>query len=78
MTMSEAVPGVDYRVISVMGGCRLNSRLCAIGLVPNEKFKVVNNCFKGPLTVSVKGSRVAIGRHVADKILIRPVRRTGN
>jgi Fe2+ transport system protein FeoA len=45
-----------------------------MGLIPNETFSVMNYSGGGPLTVAIKGVKLAIGRGMARKIIIREVR----
>ena len=50
---------------------RCARRLCDLGLTPGTKVTVVKSApFNGPLEVSVRGSRLAIGRRMADRILV--------
>ncbi len=67
----DAVPGKKYRIESINGGCRLNSHLCAMGFIPYEIFYVSRASRGGPLCIIVKGTKFAIGRGMAGKILIR-------
>lgn len=71
MTLYDAVPGRRYRIQSVEGGCRLNSRLCSMGLMPGEVFTVYAYSRGGPVCISVKGSRFAIGRGMMGRVIIR-------
>ncbi len=41
-----------------------------MGLVPGVEIEVVSNAFHGPFVVSVKGSRMMLGRGMAWKILV--------
>ena len=74
MTLANATPNKRYKITRINGGFRLNSRLCAMGLIPNETFSVMNYSMGGPLTVVIKGVKLAIGRGMARKIIIREVR----
>ncbi len=50
---------------------RFGKRLCDLGLTPGTKVTVVKSApFNGPLEVSVRGSRLAIGRGMASRILV--------
>lgn len=69
--LTEALPGKKYRIAGINGGCRLNSHLCAMGFIPYEVFSVSNVSRGGSLCVVVKGTKFAIGRGMAEKILIR-------
>ena len=71
MTLYDAVPGKKYRIIRVEGGCKLNCRLCAMGLMPNEIFTVYAYSRGGPVCISIKGSRFAIGRGMMGRVIIK-------
>ena len=50
---------------------RCSRRLSDLGLTPGTKVTVVKSApFNGPLEVSVRGSRLAIGRGMASRILV--------
>jgi Fe2+ transport system protein FeoA len=50
---------------------RFAKRLSDLGLTPGTKVTVVKSApFHGPLEVSVRGSRLAIGRGMASRILV--------
>ena len=52
-------------------GARCAKRLSDLGLTPGTKVTVVKSApFNGPLEVSVRGSRLAIGRGMANRILV--------
>ena len=71
MTLYDAVPGKKYRIQRVEGGCKLNSRLCAMGLMPGEVFNVYAYSRGGPVCISVKGSKFAIGRGMMGRVFIQ-------
>ena len=71
MTLYDALPGKRYRIKRVEGGCKLNSRLCAMGLMPGEVFNVYAYSRGGPVCISVKGPRFAIGRGMMGKDFIQ-------
>ena len=72
-SMADAVPGKKYRIVRIDGGYRLNSRLCAMGFIPNEIFYVSGASRGGPLCVVVKSTKFAIGRGMAERIQIREI-----
>ena len=50
---------------------RFAKRLSDLGLTPGTQVTVVKSApFNGPLEVSVRGSRLAIGRGMANRILV--------
>ena len=55
---------------SIEGGRQLRGRLAALGLLPGSELEVVQNSGHGPFVVAVKGSRVVIGRGMADRIVV--------
>ncbi len=71
LRLTDALPGKKYRIASINGGCRLNSHLCAMGFIPYEIFSVSGASRGGSLCVTVKGTKFAIGRGMAEKIFIR-------
>jgi ferrous iron transport protein A len=65
------------------GGHDLVSRLSALGFVPGSPLQIVQNYQVGPLIVSVRGTRIALGREEARRVKVcrsgrrRPRRRVG-
>jgi Fe2+ transport system protein FeoA len=56
----------------IQAGRRLTHRLAELGLTPGVTLSVVQGN-GGPLLISVRGSRIAIGRGMAHKLLVTPV-----
>ena len=69
-TLSMIQPGQKVKVASIEAGHGLNSRLAAMGLMPNVEITVINNGHPGPFVISVKGSRIMLGRGMANKIMV--------
>ena len=55
---------------SIDGGRQLRGRLAALGLLPGTELEVIQNSGQGPFVVSVKGSRIVIGRGMASRIAV--------
>jgi Fe2+ transport system protein FeoA len=68
--LSQAAEGQMVSVVSVDGGRGLRGRLTAMGVLANVQIRVVHNGRSGPIVISIKNSRMAIGRGVADKITV--------
>ena len=68
--LSTIKSGQKVKLARVEAGRGLNSRLAAMGLLPNVEITVVSNGHPGPFVVSVKGSRMMLGRGMADKIMV--------
>ena len=62
--------GETVKVAKVNAGCSLNSRLAAMGLVANTELTVLSNSHPGPFIVTVKESKVMLGRGMAHKIMV--------
>lgn len=67
-TLSNVPPGADARLVRVDGGRGLVARLAAMGLVPGVAFRVLTNAGRGPFVILVRGSRIVLGRGVAQRI----------
>ena len=68
--LSTIKSGRTVKLAGVEAGRSLNSRLAAMGLLPNVEITVITNSHPGPFVVSVKGSRIMLGRGMADKITV--------
>ena len=68
--LSLIKPGKKVRLVSITGGTFLQSRLMSMGLLQGTPVEVVKNRGDGPVIVSVKGSRLVLGRGMAQKILV--------
>jgi len=66
--LSMAVPGEELVLREIRGGERFNLRLAEMGLTEGTPLQVVTN--SGQVIISVRNSRVAIGRGMASKILV--------
>ena len=62
--------GETVKVVKIDAGRGLNSRLAAMGLVPSTQITVVSNSHPGPFVLSVKESKVMLGRGMAHKIMV--------
>jgi Fe2+ transport system protein FeoA len=73
MLLAHVKPGMKYRIEAIYGGYCLNSRLHAMGILPGETVKVIHRTGVGPMTLAVKGVRIALGRGIAHKIEVSEV-----
>jgi ferrous iron transport protein A len=69
--LSKARANEELVLVKIDAGRRLTHRLAELGLTPGVKLRVVQ-VNGGPLLISVRGSRIAIGRGMADKLLVIP------
>ena len=70
--LSMATADQEVELVEIQAGRKLTRRLAELGLTVGVKLKVVQDN-GGPLLVSVRGSRIAIGRGMAHKLLVTPV-----
>lgn len=76
--MLSTVPvGQQIKLVKIDAGRRLTHRLTELGLTPGVEFSVIQNN-GGPLLISVRGSRIAIGREMGRKILVMPLNGYGS
>jgi len=68
--LSTVKSGRKVKLVGVEAGRGLNSRLTAMGLLPNVEITVINNSHPGPFVIDVKGTRMMLGRGMADKIMV--------
>jgi DtxR family Mn-dependent transcriptional regulator len=69
--LSRLRPGDSGRVSFTRGGGTARQRIADMGLCPGAEVKVVNAApFQGPVEVEVRGTRLALGRELADKVYI--------
>jgi Fe2+ transport system protein FeoA len=68
--LSTVKSGRKVKLTGVQAGRGLTVRLAAMGLLPNVEITVVNNGHPGPFVISVKGSKMMLGRGMADKIMV--------
>jgi len=62
--------GSSVKVVRIVGGKGITRRLVEMGFIPGEKVKILHSDFSGPILVSVKDSKVALGRGIAMKIVV--------
>jgi len=70
MVLSGVDPEKEVTLIAITGGRGIRSKLYSMGLVPGVKLRVLNRNGTGPVMVAVKDSRLAIGRGMAEKIIV--------
>ncbi len=71
ITVRQMHAGQSGMVIGVTGGSGLVSRLYSLGIRPGKRITKVSSVFlRGPVTVQVNQSQVAIGFGMAGKILV--------
>lgn len=58
-------------LVAVEGGMEVEKRLADMGFLPGETVQVLHNTGHGPVTVMIKGSKIALGHGLAQKIRVK-------
>ncbi len=69
LPLSMVAQGERVRLLKVNAGDGLIGRLNALGLTPGVELTVIQDA-GGPLLLSVRDSRLALGRGMAQKIVV--------
>jgi Fe2+ transport system protein FeoA len=68
--LSVVKEGETVKLAAINAGQGLKSRLTTMGLLPEVEITVINNSHPGPFVISVKNSRMMLGRGMAHKIMV--------
>ena len=68
--LNMAAPGRPLRVANIRAGRGLVRRLADLGLTPGVQIRLVNTHGPGPLMVEVRGSKIALGHGISQKIMV--------
>ena len=71
--LNEVPPGECVIVRKIYGGKDFSSRMAALGFTIGVEVKVVQNFGHGPMIVTVRDTRVALGRGQAIKIQVEVI-----
>jgi ferrous iron transport protein A len=70
-TLLQISPGFTVRVIDVEGGKNLRSKLKQYGIYPGDCLRLLRKApLGGPLLVECNEREIALGRGIADKIIV--------
>ena len=70
VTLSTVQTGTVVRINEIRGGHGFLSRLASLGFTPGAPLRVIQNYGHGPIIVSLRDTRVALGRGEAAKIVV--------
>jgi ferrous iron transport protein A len=76
-TLASTPPGSRVVVKSILAGWGATSRLAGLGIAPGVVVEVVSNDMIYPWTpviIRIRGVEVAIGRGIASRIIVEPVK----
>jgi Fe2+ transport system protein FeoA len=69
--LSTIADGEKVILVQIDAGRGLKSRLASMGLLPNTEVTVISNKHPGPFMISVKKTKMMLGRGMTDKIMVR-------
>ncbi len=69
-TLAEMITGEEATILGFQGGRAVNNRLASLGFTPGVRVSMTQNFGRGPLIVTVRGTRVALGRGEAAGIRV--------
>ena len=71
MPLAMAVAGQELILVRVTGGCKIQHRLAEMGLGPGVHFTVHSRGLPGPFIISLKDSRLVLGRGIVHSVFVR-------
>jgi len=71
LPLSELESGQQATFVELRGGWGMKGRITSLGFTPGVSILMIQNYGWGPLIVEVRGTRVALGRHEANRILVQ-------
>ena len=74
MPLIHAKQGEHMEIKEFTGGASARMRLLSMGLRVGDKINIITNLNKGQMVVAVDYNRYVLGRGLAQKILVEPVR----
>ncbi|MEA1939938.1 MAG: FeoA family protein [Candidatus Caldatribacteriota bacterium] len=71
ITLDSAKEDQKVKVISISGGWGIRQRLGCLGIHSGNEIIIKKSAImRGPILVSVHGNQVALGRGIANKIIV--------
>lgn len=70
MSLAELVTGEHATLLQFVNSRVVTNRLASLGFTPGAQVDMTQNYGRGPLIVTVRGTRVALGRGEAAKIFV--------
>jgi len=70
LTLQTAPAGVPLQVTAIQAGHTAAARLASMGIFPGETLRIVQRENSGPILVEIKGTRIALGQGISEKVLV--------
>ena len=75
VSLHIAKPGYRFIIRKYAGCTNVNMRLINMGLRIGDQFEVITNFGQGKIIIAVDYNRYVLGRGIARKIMVEPVKR---
>lgn len=73
-TLASLKEGEVGVINSIVSGWQAAKRLADLGLTAGTQIKIIRKApISGPIQIEVKGSKLALGKGIASKILVKPL-----
>lgn len=74
MSLTRMQSGQEGIIVRIEGGIGLANRLAALGIRLDKRVtKISSALMRGPVTIKVDRTQVAIGFGMANRIIVRPI-----
>jgi ferrous iron transport protein A len=71
--LSTVHSGKHIQIVNIDAGWSLQRRLADMGLTPNLRVMVIGSQRSGSVVLDVRGSRLALGRGISQKIMVKVI-----
>jgi ferrous iron transport protein A len=71
LTLADLKPGEHAVLLEIRAGKGATGRLASLGFTPGVELEMTQNYGHGPLLVTVRGTRVALGRREAKGLVVK-------
>ncbi len=73
MPLDDAWEGAIVELVNIHATHKFGQRLADLGMLPHTRVAVLSCVHGQPLIIRVRGSKIAVDRRTAHRILVRPV-----
>ena len=70
MALTTLAPGQRARLVCIEAGRQAVHRLSELGMTPGVELELLHCNSSGPLLLMVRDTRLAVGRGMADKVMV--------
>jgi len=68
--LSDINPGCLVQIQGINGGENLRDKMLSMGLLPGQTIQIISKQSRGPVIIKVNGTRLVLGRGMAEKIYV--------